>query len=319
MSIQPVIDSLSKTLLEIASFVPRLINSLLLLAIGYVISLLVRWGLRFFLDHLGVQQLGERLGFAAFLRRLGLSPSVPRFLANAVFFFLLLSFFTSAARLLEFISLVDFLDAILHFVPRAISAALLVLLGGLGARFLAATVAALARSVNIGYSRLLASLVEYVLLAFLVIIAISLLGIDTTVLTTSFTILLAALGLAIALSFGFGSQEAARNIIAGYYIRRHFSPAQELRFGRYRGRFQATSGMYTTLEVSDEAGQTRLLSVPNTVFLRQIILGGPAGPMPGTAEVDGPPEGEPGPPSAPPSPSSAETPPPPGTVDEHER
>ncbi|WP_416224252.1 mechanosensitive ion channel family protein, partial [Thermogemmatispora sp.] len=52
MSIQPVIDSLSKTLLEIASFVPRLINSLLLLAIGYVISLLVRWGLRFFLDHL---------------------------------------------------------------------------------------------------------------------------------------------------------------------------------------------------------------------------------------------------------------------------
>ncbi|MBX5456145.1 MAG: hypothetical protein IRZ31_04525 [Thermogemmatispora sp.] len=299
MNIQPVIDSLSKTLLEIASFVPRLINSLLLLAIGYVLSLLVRWGLRFLLEHVGAQQLGERLGFAAFLRRFGLSPSVPRFLSNTVFFFLLLSFFTSAARLLEFVSLVDFLEAILHFVPRAISAALLLLLGGLGARFLAATVAALARSVNIAYSRLLASLVEYVLLAFLVIIAISLLGIDTTVLTTSFTILLAALGLAIALSFGFGSQEAARNIIAGYYIRRHFSSSQELRFGRYQGRFQATSGMYTTLEVSDETGQTRLLSIPNTLLLRQIILGGPAGPAPGVAETAGPQVGEPGSSSAP--------------------
>ncbi|RAQ95692.1 mechanosensitive ion channel family protein [Thermogemmatispora tikiterensis] len=294
MNIQPVIDSLSKTLLEIASFVPRLINSLLLLAIGYVLSLLVRWGLRFLLEHVGAQQLGERLGFATFLRRLGLSPSVPRFLSNAVFLFLLLSFFTSAARLLEFVSLVDFLEAILHFVPRAISAALLVLLGGLGARFLAATVAALARSVNIAYSRLLASLVEYVLLAFLVIIAISLLGIDTTVLTTSFTILLAALGLAIALSFGFGSQEAACNIIAGYYIRRHFSSRQELHFGSYQGRFQATSGMYTTLEVSDETGQTRLLSIPNTLFLRQIILGGPAGPASEAAEAAGPQAGEPG-------------------------
>ncbi|MBX5451984.1 MAG: hypothetical protein IRZ24_18120, partial [Thermogemmatispora sp.] len=213
--------------------------------------------------------------------------------------------------LLEFISLVDFLDAILHFLPRAISAALLVLLGGLGARFLAATVAALARSVNIAYSRLLAALVEYVLLAFLVIIAISLLGIDTTVLTTSFTILLAALGLAIALSFGFGSQEAARNIIAGYYIRRHFSPAQELRFGEYEGRFQATSGMYTTVEITDERGQTRLLSIPNTVFLRQIIMGGPAGSAPSSAEVTGPRVGGPS------SPSTAETPPPsPSDADE---
>jgi hypothetical protein len=294
MNIQPVIDSLSKTLLEIASFLPRLINSLLLLAIGYVLSLLVRWGLRFLLEHVGAQQLGERLGFAAFLRRLGLPPSVPRFLSNAVFFFLLLSFLTSAARLLEFASLVDFLEAILHFVPRAISAALLVLLGGLGARFLATTVAALARSVNIAYSRLLASLVEYVLLAFLVIIAISLLGIDTTVLTTSFTILLAALGLAIALSFGIGSQEAARNIIAGYYIRRHFSSRQELHFGRYQGRFQATSGMYTTLEISDETGQTRLLSIPNTLFLRQIILGGPASSASEAAEAAGPQAGKPG-------------------------
>jgi hypothetical protein len=86
MNIQPVIDSLSKTLQEIASFVPRLINSLLL-AIGYVLSLLVRWGQRFLLEHVRAQQLGERLGFAAFLRRLGLPPSVPRFLSNAVFFF----------------------------------------------------------------------------------------------------------------------------------------------------------------------------------------------------------------------------------------
>jgi hypothetical protein len=273
MTIQPVIDSLSKTILEIAAFVPRLLNGLLLLIIGYLISVLVRWGLRFVLDHVGVQRLGERLGFVTFLRRLGISPSVPRFLANVVFFFLILSFFTSALRLLEFVSLADFLEAILQFVPRAISALILLLLGALAARFLGATVGALARNVNIIYSRLLALLVEYVLLAFVVIIAISLLGIDTTVLITSFTIVFAALGLAIALSFGFGSREAARNIIAGYYIRRHFTPDEQLILGEHRGRFRATSGLYTVLEIIDEQGRTRTLSIPNAVFARQVVLG----------------------------------------------
>lgn len=62
MDFQIVIDSLRQILIDIANFIPNLINGLIILLVGYLISALVRWGLRTFLNRCKFDALVERTG-----------------------------------------------------------------------------------------------------------------------------------------------------------------------------------------------------------------------------------------------------------------
>ena len=273
MSFQPVVNTLTQTVLQIIGFIPRLVNGLIILIVGYLISWLVRWIIRFVLRRIRFDELAERVGITNALGTLGVRTSLSEVIAQVVFFFLILSFATSAVRLMEFTSVADLLNSVLGFVPRAISAAILIIFGSMLARFLGNTITTIAENVNITYSRALGRIIEYAILAFVVVLAISTLGVDTTVLTTSLTIIVAATGLAIALTFTFGARESARNVIAGHYVRQNFRPGQQLTLGDYSGRIRSTSGAYTVLEVAGEGGQTGTISLPNSMFLKSVVRG----------------------------------------------
>ncbi len=289
MSFQPVIDNLTKTVLTLIGFIPRLINGLIILIIGYIISWIVRWLVRFVLRHVGLQQLADRTGFSHSMNRLGVRVPLPDIIAEIVFFFLFLSFASSAFRLMEFTAVANLLDNVLSFVPRAVSAALLIIFGSMLARFLGDTIIAVAESVNITYGRALGRIIEYAIIAFVVVLAISTLGVDTSILTSSLTLIVGAAGLAIALTFAWGAHESARNVIAGFYVRQNFRPGQQLTFREYSGTVRSTSGAYTILDVPGEGGQVRTIALPNSLLLQGAVGGGQeTGPETGTSSEQGP-------------------------------
>jgi len=277
MNFQPLVNTLTQTLLEIVSFIPRLINGLIILIIGYLISWLVRWIVRFVLRRIGFEQIAERTGIHNTMRGLGVRAGLPEIIAQVVFYFLLLSFAASAVRLMAFTVVADLLDNVLRFLPRAISASLLIIFGSMLARFLGNTIAAIADNVNITYGNALGKIIEYAIVAFVIVLAISTLGVDTTILTTSLTIIIASMGLSIALTFALGSRESARNVIAGYYVRQNFRPGQQLTLGDYSGTVRTTAGAYTVLEVTGEGGQLRTISLPNSLLLQSGVAGQEAG------------------------------------------
>lgn len=271
MSFQPVINALLNILTEILNFLPHLVNGLIILIVGYLISALIRWIIRTLLLRLHFEQLADRTGITNALRSLGVRLPLPEVIAQLVFFFLLLSFATSAFVLMGLTAVADLLQNVLAFIPRAISAAIIIIFGSMLARFLGETITTVAGNVNITYNKALGKLIEYTLVAFVVVLAISTLGVDTTILTTALTIIIAAGGLAIALTFAFGAREAARNVIAGHYIRQNFSPGQQLEMGDYRGRLRSTAGTYSVLETGSESEGTGTISLPNTFLLQNAV------------------------------------------------
>lgn len=271
MSFQPVTNALLNILTEILNFLPHLVNGLIILIVGYLISALIRWIVRTLLLRLHFEQLAGRIGITHALRSLGVRLSLPEVIAQVVFFFLLLSFATSAFVLMGLTAVADLLRDVLAFIPRAISAAIIIIFGSMLAYFLGETITTVAGNVNITYNKALGKLIEYTLVAFVVVLAISTLGVDTTILTTALTIIIAAGGLAVALTFAFGAREAARNVIAGHYIRQNFSPGQQLEMGDYRGRLRSTAGTYSVLEIGSESGGTGTISLPNTFLLQNAV------------------------------------------------
>lgn len=273
MSLQPVLNSLIQIVTQILDFIPRLVNGLIILIVGYLISALIRWLLRFIFRRVRLDQLMDRAGITNAMRSLGIRTSISELLAQIVFFFLLLSFATSAFTLMGLITVSNLLQNILQFIPKAISAAILVILGSMLARFLGNTITAVADNVNITYGKALGKIIEYAIVAFVIVLAVSTLGIDTTILTTSFTIIVAAAGLAIALTFAFGSRDSARNVIAGHYVRQNFRPGQRITLGDYSGTVRSTAGAYTVLDTSNDAGENNTISLPNTMLIENAVMG----------------------------------------------
>lgn len=273
MNLQPVLNSLIQIVTQILDFIPHLINGLIILIVGYLISALIRWLLRFIFRRVRLDQLMDRVGVTNAMGGLGIHASISEILAQIVFFFLLLSFATSAFSLMGLTTVSNLLQSILQFIPKAISAAILVILGSMLARFLGNTITAVADNVNITYGKALGKIIEYAILGFIVVLAVSTLGIDTTILTTSFTIIVAATGLAIALTFAFGSRDSARNVIAGHYVRQNFRPGQRITLGDYSGIVRSTAGVYTVLDMSNANGENSTISLPNSMLIENVVMG----------------------------------------------
>src|SRR5205085_4153847 len=190
MNFQPVIDSLIKTFTDIINFTPRLVNGLIILLVGYIISALVRWILRLIFRSVRLDQLADRAGINNAMSSLGVRGSLSEILAQIAFFFLLLSFATSAVTLMGLGAVADLLQSVLHFIPKAISAAILVIFGSMLARFLGNAIIAVADNVNITYGKALGKIIEYAIVAFVVVLVISTLGVDITILTSIFNIII---------------------------------------------------------------------------------------------------------------------------------
>jgi Conserved TM helix/Mechanosensitive ion channel len=272
MTFQPVVTTLLKIIVAILNFLPMLVNGLIILIIGYLICIAIRWIVRFILRHIGFDQLVDRTGIRAAMEKLGVRTPLSTIIAQLIFFFLLLSFVTAAMNLIGFTSIANLLQNILLFIPKAISAAIIVIIGSMLAEFLGNAVTSIASNVNIGYDRALGKITEFALVAVVIVLAISTLGVDTTILTTVLALIVASAGIAIALTFAFGARESARNVIAGFYVRQHFQPGKQLTFDTYNGTVQSTTGAYTILEVISETGEHRTIALPNALLLQRAVL-----------------------------------------------
>ncbi len=285
MFFQPVLDALTKIFTDILNFLPHFVNGLIVLIVGYLVSALIRMIVRAVLRGIRLEQVAQRAGITTALQGLGVRAPISEIIAQIVFFFLILSFATSAMQLMSLTTVALLLQNVLAFIPRAISAALIVIFGSMLARFLGGTITTVADSVNITYANALGKIIEYAIVAFVVVLAISTLGVDTTILTTSLTIIIASTGLALALTFAFGARDSAHNVIAGYYVRQAFQPGQRLTYGSYTGVVRTILGTYTVLDVTNEAGEQSTLSLPNALLLKDVVASSENTPPPAAAST----------------------------------
>jgi len=152
-------------------------------------------------------------------------------------------------------------DDTIDYLPRVLSALIVVILGGV-----AGTIASTAARESIGRSmgRLgdqIPPIIKGIITAFAVILAASQLGINTTVINIVIAGAVGAIGLAFALVVGIGSWPVATEISTGRALRRLISPGDTIESPAATG---VVVAMYPTA-VEIEADGTASL-IPNTAL-----------------------------------------------------
>ena len=216
-----------------AAFVPGLVGATILFVLGWLLAI----ALRALILRLGTgidrmfYVVRDRFGQSQFELRWPIS----RIAAHTVYWLVIVFFLAAVSKLLGLPGLVDAFAQVLLYLPLLVVWAV-VLFGVYVASGLAASaVTAAARSAGLSNAELLGRLARVFILAFAVIIVVSQLGIDVTLLVNVVTIATAALLGGAAVAFGIGAGGVAGNVIAAHYVRRSYEVGQRVSVGSFEG------------------------------------------------------------------------------------
>ncbi|MDH3284673.1 MAG: mechanosensitive ion channel, partial [Acidobacteriota bacterium] len=112
----------------------------------------------------------------------------------------------------------------------------------------------------------LGSVVSALILVIAGVMAVGQLKLDTDIIRIVTACVLASLALAFGLSFGLGTREITRNIIAGFYARKVFKMGVPIEIRGQRGNLTAITPTQTLL---DKDGET--IAISNSAFLEEVV------------------------------------------------
>jgi hypothetical protein len=237
-----------------------------LLIVGWLTAAVSRALLAGLMRRVGFDRLVERIGVARALAEIGVESSPADFVARIAYWLILLVFILAAAESLGIGGVQETLGGIVAFLPQAVAALLIMIFGGVIARLAGNALGTVADRSGIRGGIALGHGLRYVFLLFVAVIAIGQLGVETTLLVATATVIIGSLSVALAVAFGWGSREVARNIMAGFHVREAFIPGQRLTVRGRTGRLLSIGNVKALIETEEGT-----VSLPNAVLTEEEV------------------------------------------------
>jgi len=244
---------------------PRIAAALVLLLVGLLVARLVGRGLAKALEAAGLDGLGERLGIHDPLERFGMRRSVSRVLGRIVRVGLTIVVVLAAVSLLGLSVLDDAINQAVLFLPRILTALVLLLAGVVVGTFAKNRIDRLARQMD--FPDATGRAVELLVIAVFAVTALAQLGVSTTLLTLLVSLLLGGVITAFALAFGLGGREVARALSSGRFVRDTYDVGATIAVAGHRGEIVDIESSFTVLRTT--SGTT--VRIPNHLLVESVV------------------------------------------------
>ncbi len=262
---QKLLDSFRGLADSVIQAVPKVLTGLVLIVVAVVVAKLVEKILRAILTRVKFDNLAQRAGLDVMLQRIGLRQELNYFLPRLVYFLLLFLFAKTAADALGLVAISDALGSFFAYLPNLIAALLLIVIGTAASQFAGQAVTQAGEDAGLDFAPALGRVVGALILFIVGIMAVTQLKIDTEMVRLFTAFCLAGFALAFGLSFGLGSREVTRNILAGFYARKFLKIGEQVEIKGERGTVTAVTSTHTLIESEDKT-----ISISNGTFLEEI-------------------------------------------------
>jgi hypothetical protein len=262
-ALQSVLDSLTSA---VAGFLPKFLTGLGIFLVGFILAKVAAKAIRTAFDKFRINDLLQRVGLNDTLGKVGLQDSPGNLLAKLAYYLILALFIQSAAQAVGLVAVSDAITAFFSYLPNLVAASLVLLVGLLVAQFAGGAVTRSARNSGVEFAPILGRLVSSLIVFVVGLMAVTQLQIDTAIIRMVVMILLSGASLALALTFGLGSRDITRNLVAGYYARKIFEPGRKISI---RGEEKILAGIAPVHALLEKDGE--VTTVPNKVFLEEAV------------------------------------------------
>lgn len=247
-----VVDILREQFYSILSVLPALLKAVVILAIGVIIAKILRRLVGRGIQLIGLDKLAHKLENVDIFRSSGIELKLSSLLGNLVYYFVLLVFIMTSIEALgmQMISrlLADFID----YVPQAIVALALLLVGLFVADMIKKVVESTGQSLGIKGASLIATVIFYFIFLNVILISLRQAELQTEFMENNISIILAGVAGAFAVGYGLASKNIMANILASFYNRGRLNIGDEISIEGNRGEIIQLSANSITLRVSDK-------------------------------------------------------------------
>jgi hypothetical protein len=245
-----LLDTFRKLLEQLTGFVPKLIGAAILLFVGVFVSKLVTKILQKTLEKSGFDKLGDKLNEIEVIKRFGeLKLSV--IITKTLYYFILLVFITASTETLGMKVLTDMVASLVNLIPKLIASAIMLFAGVLIADALKNSVINLCKSLKIDSGKLLGNIVFFFFLVIALIAALKQAGIETSLLESSFNLIIGGIILAFAVGYGMASRDVLSNILSSFYSKNKFKEGQNIIIDGIEGSIIDMDNTSLTLKTGD--------------------------------------------------------------------
>ena len=202
-------DAFKSALANIVAFLPRLLAFLLIVVIGWLIASLLAKAVSALLKAIKFNELAQRAGLSEFIRNMGIRATAADFLGSITKWFVRLIALVVAFDALGLPAVSAVLQQLLLWLPNAVVAMVVLVVGGLAAGALSRLVRATSTEAGFRNPDLLATFAKVAVWSFTIIIAVNQLGIATVLINTLLIGMVGALAIAAGPAVGLGGRDKA--------------------------------------------------------------------------------------------------------------
>lgn len=247
-----LVDSLRVFAEKFMGTIPSILGAVIVLLIAWLLARLVSGGFERLLRTVKFDTLAQRLQLTHFVQQMGIQMSPSALIGRFIYWIFVLLIIASAAETLNWTLVSELIQKFLSYLPKLVIG-IVVFIGG-------SYLASLARdfirsstgSLGISTGRILSSVMYYLLLIMVVLTAMEQASIDTRILSTNLLMIIGAIMLAAAISYGFASRDVLSNILAGFFNRRTFQKGMVIEIDGIQGMIVEMSNVAVTIQVSEK-------------------------------------------------------------------
>jgi len=199
---------------QISQFFVNVLLVIIILIIGWAIAKVIKTLVTKLLRAIKLDQLSDRIDLDNMLAKGGISYSLSELIGVICYWLALLITFVVAINAIGLTMAADLLNKIVLYVPNIIAAVFILILGMFLATLLSNIVKTAANNAGLSQAKLLGKVVEVVVIIFTIAVALEQLGIAAKIIELIISIVLASIGLSVALAFGLGCRDMAAKFIS---------------------------------------------------------------------------------------------------------
>ena len=201
----------------VTQFLPRLLAMLIIVVVGWVVAWLAKVILPRILNLVRFNSLFVRAGVAQVLTKAAL-PTPSEMLARLVFWVLWITFILFGLEALQIPALQEEISGLFRVLPQIFVALVILFVGVLIANFVSRATLLAAVNANSPSPRLISAVVRFVIIALAVTMALERVGLGRGVVLIAFSTFFGAMMLGLALAFGLGGRDLAKQLLERRFL-----------------------------------------------------------------------------------------------------
>jgi len=244
-------NTISSIFTDIVSVLPTIMGALMVLLMGWIISKIIRFVLKKILRFAKIEKISNKVNEAKIFGDGVASINIEKIILAFVKWTIMLISIIVAADIAKLTIISTEIANLLRYLPVLFSAMVIFIIGLYVSNLIKKMLTGVFESMRMGGSKIVSSIVFYVLIIFVTITALNHAGINTEIITTNFTLVLGAFLLAFVLAFGLGSREVVANLLKTFYARKSYAVGDKIKLNDLEGTIQAIDSISVTLKTVD--------------------------------------------------------------------